>query len=84
LNKENRDKIKDKIDKVNIKNDICLKNRAVYIDLFSEMSKNPSKYLKSDGMHWNKEGANLAANIIAGTLVDYMDRDGKIIPSSFP
>ena len=67
-----------------LKNDICPKNGAVYIDLYSEMSKEPDRYFKSDGMHWNDEGTSLAANIITGALVDYMDKDGRITPTSFP
>jgi len=65
-----------------LEKEICPKNGAVYIDLFSEMSKNPRKYLKPDGMHWNEEGTDLAVNIIIRTLVDYMDGDGRIISSS--
>ncbi|MBM3705591.1 MAG: hypothetical protein FJW66_03600 [Actinobacteria bacterium] len=62
-----------------LKNDICPGNGAVYIDLYSEMSKDPEKYLKSDGMHWNEEGTALAVNLILRTLVSHMDKNGKII-----
>ena len=62
-----------------LKNNLCPQYGAVYIDLYSIMSKEPEKYIKADGMHWNKTGAELAANEIFKTMTKYLDRDGRLI-----
>jgi uncharacterized repeat protein (TIGR01451 family) len=63
-----------------LKNDLCPKYGAVYIDLYSVMSKDSKNYIKADGMHWTKAGTELAANEIFKTMTLYLDSDGRLIP----
>ncbi|MCL4417559.1 MAG: GDSL-type esterase/lipase family protein [Actinobacteria bacterium] len=63
-----------------LKNDLCPKYGAVYIDLYSIMSKDPKNYFKKDGMHWTKAGTELAANEIFKTITRYLDIDGGLLP----
>jgi lysophospholipase L1-like esterase len=63
-----------------LKNDLCPKYGAVYIDLYSVMSKDPKNYIKADGMHWTKVGTELAANEIFKTMTLYLDSDGRLLP----
>ena len=63
-----------------LKNDLCPKYGAVYIDLYSVMSKDPKNYIKADGMHWTKVGTEFAANEIFKTMTLYLDSDGRLIP----
>lgn len=63
-----------------LKNDLCPKYGAVYIDLFSILSKDPKNYIKADGMHWTEAGTELAANEIFKTITLYLDNDGVLLP----
>lgn len=63
-----------------LKNDLCPKYGAVYIDLYSVLSKDPKNYFKADGMHWTKVGTELVANEIFKTITLYLDSDGRLIP----
>ena len=63
-----------------LKNDLCPKYGAVYIDLYSVLSKDPKNYIKADGMHWTKVGTELAASEIFETMTLYLDSDGRLIP----
>jgi uncharacterized repeat protein (TIGR01451 family) len=61
-----------------LKNDLCPKYGAVYVDLYSVMSKDSKNYIKTDGMHWTKVGTEFAANEIFKTITIYLDIDGKL------
>jgi len=63
-----------------LKNDLCPKYGAVYIDLYSVMSKDSKNYIKKDGMHWTKAGTEFAANEIFITMTQYLDIDGRLLP----
>lgn len=63
-----------------LRNDLCPKYGAVYIDLYSVLSKDPKNYFKADGMHWTEVGTELAANEIFKTMTLYLDSDGRLIP----
>ena len=63
-----------------LKNDLCPKYGAVYIDLYSVLSKDPKSYIKADGMHWTKMGTELAVNEIFKIMTLYLDSDGRLIP----
>ncbi len=63
-----------------LKNDLCPKYGAVYIDLYSILSKDPKNYIKADGMHWTEVGTELAANEIFKTITLYLDSDGRLLP----
>jgi len=65
-----------------LKNDLCPMYGAIYIDLYSVMSKDPKNYIKKDGMHWNELGTELAANEIFKAMTQYMDGDGDLIPDT--
>jgi len=62
-----------------LKNDICPKYGAVYVDLYGPMSKDYKKYIKEDGMHWTQEGAKLAAVEIFKAITAVLDSEGKVL-----
>jgi uncharacterized repeat protein (TIGR01451 family) len=62
-----------------LKTDICPKYGAVYIDLYSQMSKDYKKYIKKDGMHWTEEGATLVAGEVFKAITTVLDSEGRII-----
>lgn len=62
-----------------LKNDICPKYDATYIDIYQTMSKDYKKYIKKDGMHWTEEGAVLVANEIFKEITSVLDNEGKIL-----
>ena len=64
-----------------LKNNLCPKYGAVYIDLYSVLSKDPKNFIKADGIHWTKAGTELAVNEIFKTLTLYLDSDGMLIPN---
>jgi uncharacterized repeat protein (TIGR01451 family) len=61
-----------------LKNDICPKYGAVYVDLYSPMSGDYKKYIREDGMHWTEEGATLAANEVFKAITSVLDGEGKV------
>jgi uncharacterized repeat protein (TIGR01451 family) len=61
-----------------LKNDVCPKYGAVYVDLYGPMSKDYKKYIKEDGMHWTEEGATLAAGEIFKAITSVLDSEGRI------
>jgi uncharacterized repeat protein (TIGR01451 family) len=62
-----------------LKNDICPKYGAVYVDLYSPMSKDYKKYIKKDGMHWTQEGATLVSGEVFKAITTVLDNEGKIL-----
>jgi uncharacterized repeat protein (TIGR01451 family) len=61
-----------------LKNDVCPKYGAVYVDLYGPMSKDYKKYIKEDGMHWTEEGATLAAGEVFKAITTVLDSEGRI------
>ena len=61
-----------------LKTDICPKYGAVYVDLYSQMSKDYKKYIKKDGMHWTEEGATLVAGEVFKAITTTLDSEGKV------
>jgi uncharacterized repeat protein (TIGR01451 family) len=61
-----------------LKNDVCPKYGAVYVDLYSLMSKDYKKYIKQDGMHWTEEGATLVAGEVFKSITTVLDSEGKV------
>jgi uncharacterized repeat protein (TIGR01451 family) len=62
-----------------LKNDVCPKYGAVYVDLYSLMSKDYKKYIKKDGMHWTEEGATLVAGEVFKAITTMLDSEGKVM-----
>jgi uncharacterized repeat protein (TIGR01451 family) len=62
-----------------LKTDVCPKYGAVYVDLYSQMSKDYKKYIKKDGMHWTEEGATLVAGEVFKAITTVLDNDGKVL-----
>ncbi len=57
--------------------DICAKNGVPFVDIYGPMSGDPGRYIGPDGLHWTSEGANLVANLVFGTLRNYLDGEGN-------
>ncbi len=61
-----------------LKDDLCPKYGAVYVDLYTPISKDYKKYIKEDGMHWTEEGATLVAGEVFKAITTVLDSDGKV------
>jgi lysophospholipase L1-like esterase len=65
-----------------LKNDVCPKYGAVYVDLYSLMSKDYKKYIQEDGIHWTEEGATLVSGEVFKAITAVLDSEGRIITSN--
>lgn len=62
-----------------LKNDVCPKYGAVYVDLYGPMSKDYKKYIKEDGMHWTEEGATLVSGEVFKAITTVLDSEGRVL-----
>lgn len=65
-----------------LKNDVCPKYGAVYVDLYGPMSKDYKKYIKEDGMHWTEEGATLVSGEVFKAITTVLDSEGKVLSTT--
>ena len=56
---------------------VCAQQGVPYVDIYGPMSRDPRRFVGSDGIHWTAEGGNLVANLVFGTLRNYLDAEGK-------
>ncbi len=62
-----------------LKERLCPKYGAVYIDIYKGISGDPGRYLRKDGIHWNEEGADLVAHESFKAIVNCLDSNGKLL-----
>jgi len=65
-----------------LKERLCPKYGAVYIDIYKGISGDPGRYLRKDGIHWNEEGADLVAHESFKAIVNCLDSNGKLLETS--
>ena len=61
-----------------LKKEICPAYGVEYIDIYPLFQKNPTKFMRKDGMHWGKEGADLVAHEVFKKIVQSLDSNGNI------
>ncbi len=65
-----------------LKDRLCPKYGAVYIDIYKGISRDPGRYLRKDGIHWNEEGADFVAHEAFNAIVNCLDSNGKLLETS--
>ncbi|OQA21769.1 MAG: GDSL-like Lipase/Acylhydrolase [Actinobacteria bacterium ADurb.Bin346] len=61
-----------------LKKEICPAYGVEYIDIYPSFQKDPAKFMRKDGMHWSKEGADLVAHEVFKKIVQSLDSNGNI------